>query len=97
MVVRGAQSDFRAAHPTTAELVIEVAISSLEIDRVKALIYAEAGVKEYWIVCPKKKQVEIFRQPVAQDYAERTVLTAPAVLECSVLPGVRADFGALFA
>jgi Uma2 family endonuclease len=97
MVVRGARSDFRDAHPTTAELVIEVAVSSLEIDRAKALIYAEAGVKEYWIVCPEQKQVEVYRQPGAEGYAERTMLVAPSALECRVLPGVKVDFGALFA
>jgi Uma2 family endonuclease len=97
MVVRGARSDFRVAHPTTAELVIEVAVSSLEIDRVKAQIYAEAGVKEYWIVCPEQKQVEIYRLPGAQGYAERMVLTAPTALECVELPGVKVNFGALFA
>jgi len=97
MVVRGARSDFRTAHPATAELLIEVAISSLEIDRAKALIYAEAGVKEYWIVCPEQKQVEVYRQPSAQGYAEPAVFAAPVLLECEALPGVRVDFGALFA
>jgi len=97
MVVRGAREEFRAAHPTTAELVIEVAVSSLEIDRVKAAIYAEAGVKEYWIVCPAEKQVEVYRQPVVERYAERTVLSALGMLECLVLPGVRVDIAELFA
>jgi Uma2 family endonuclease len=97
LVARGAEADFRVTHPTEAELAIEVAISSLEIDRVKALIYAEAGVKEYWIVCPKENQVEVYRQPSPQGYAERGVLVGPMILECSVLPGVRVDFGALFA
>jgi Uma2 family endonuclease len=97
MVVRGARPDFRVANPATAELLIEVAISSLEIDRVKALIYAEAGVKEYWIVCPKEKQVEVYRKPTAQGYAEREVLARPTIVECAVLPGVRVDFGALLA
>jgi Uma2 family endonuclease len=97
MVARGARPDFRTAHPTTAELAIEVAVSSLEIDRVKALIYAEAGVKEYWIVCPEEKQVEVYRWPSAAGYAERMVIAAPGVLECAALPGLRVDFGALFA
>jgi Uma2 family endonuclease len=96
MVVPGALSDFRTAHPTTAELVIEVAVPSIEINRFKAVIYAEAGVKEYWIVCPETKQVEVFRQPNAQGYAEQIVLAAPAALTCAVLPGVRVDFAALF-
>jgi len=96
MVVRGDEAVFLATHPTTAELVIEVAVSSPAIDRVKASIYAAAGVKEYWIVCPREKQVEVYRQPGAQGYAERTVLTAPVVLECAALPGVRVDLGAVF-
>ena len=97
MVVRGSLADFRTAHPTTAELVVEIAVSSIEIDRVKAGIYAEAGVKEYWIVCPEEKQAEVYRQPGATGYAERTVVAAPAVLECAALPGVRVDLAALFA
>ncbi len=87
-VVKGTRADLRRSHPVTAELVIEVAVSSLEIDRVKALIYAEAGVKEYWIVCPEEKRVEVYRQPGPQGYGEQTVLTPPAILESSALPGV---------
>ncbi len=97
MVVRGSRTEFRTTHPTTAELVVEVAVTSLEIDRAKALIYAEAGVKEYWIVCPEEKQVEVYRGVGPQGYAERTVLASPAVIECAALPGVRVDLAALFA
>ena len=97
VVLRGPEEKYRQAHATTAELVIEVAVSSLEIDRVKAHIYAETGVKEYWIVCPEEKQVEVYRQPGADGYAERTLLAAPAVIECTALPGVRVELSALFA
>ena len=96
-VVRGQKAEFCVKHPTTAELVVKVAVSSLEIDRVKALIYAEAGVREYWIVCPGEKRVEVYRQPGAQGYGERTDFAAPAVLESSALPGVRVELAALFA
>ena len=97
IVMRGPEEKYRHAHATTAELVIEVAVSSLEIDRVKAHIYAEAGVKEYWIVCPDEKQAEVYRRPGATGYAERTMIAAPAVIECAALPGVRVDLAALFA
>ncbi len=90
-VVKGTRADLRRAHPTSAELVIEVAVSSLEIDRVKALIYAEAGVKEYWIVCPGEKRVEVYRQPGPTGYDKQTVLTPPAILESSALPGVKVN------
>ena len=97
MVVRGSPEEFRTAHPTTAELVIEVAVTSLEIDRVKGQIYAEAGVAEYWIVCPEERQAEVYRQPGMNGYAERVVLAPPAVIECAVLPSVRVDLATLFA
>src|SRR5712692_2263557 len=45
-VVRGAEADFLETHPTTAELVIEVAVSSPMLDRENASLYAEASVKE---------------------------------------------------
>ena len=54
-VIAGPAVRYRASHPATAELVIEVAVSSREIDRIKAAIYAEAGVKEYWIVCLEER------------------------------------------
>jgi Uma2 family endonuclease len=96
-VVRGLEAEFEDKHPATAELVVEVAVTSLTIDRLKAAIYAEAGVAEYWIVVPDKKQVEVFRQPVAGAYAETLILTAPALLHSSALPGVSVDLAALFA
>lgn len=87
-IVKGDRASLRRSHPSTAELVIEVAVSSLELDRVKALIYAEAGVREYWIVRPEDKCVEVYRHPDGQNYREQTTVTAPAILESSALPGV---------
>src|ERR1043166_5755148 len=48
-VVRGSSEDFRSSHPSTAALVIEVAVSSIQLDRANASIYAEAGVQDDWI------------------------------------------------
>lgn len=96
-VVKKSPDHYASAHPSTAELVVEVAVSSLEIDRVKALIYAEAGVREYWILCPEEKLVEIFRQPGAGGYGFHTVLSAPATLASTALEGVIVDLGSLFA
>lgn len=43
--------DYRRAHPSKAHLVVEVAGSSLTKDRgLKARLYAESGVEEYWVV-----------------------------------------------
>ena len=61
-VVPGVIEDY-AAHPVTARLVIEVAISSEDIDREKGVLYAEAGVEEFWLVLPEARAVEVHTGP----------------------------------
>lgn len=67
-VVRGAPEDYRSVHPTTADLVIEVAIATLDLDRDKADVYAAAGVAEFWIVVPEDDAVEVYRDPSPTGY-----------------------------
>ncbi|MFM8703180.1 MAG: Uma2 family endonuclease, partial [Planctomycetia bacterium] len=81
-VVAGCPDDFRTAHPTTAALVVEVAIATLGIDRAKADVYAAAGIAEYWIVIPESRTVEIHRRPGPAGYGEKlTVSAADAPLQ----------------
>lgn len=96
-IVPGPLELYDNEHPRTAELVVEIAVSSLEIDRVKATIYAEAGVKEYWIVRPDLRSVEVYRSPSTAGYAEQLTLTSPALLRSTALPNVSLDSSALFA
>ncbi len=72
-VIVGKDEDYWDKHPTTAELVIEVAVTSEDYDRDKATAYATAGVKEFWIVLVPEKQIEIYRDP--QEGVYRTQLT----------------------
>jgi Uma2 family endonuclease len=45
-------------------LIIEVAGASLAFDRgEKAMLYAESGIKRYWIVNLEEKCLEVFRDP----------------------------------
>ena len=56
--------DYWRANPERALLVIEVARSSLRIDRrVKRKLYALATVDEYWIVNHVDRVVEVHRDP----------------------------------
>lgn len=48
--------------------MIEVADASLDRDRLKAAMYAAAGVPEYWIVDLVNDTVEVHTQPGAQGY-----------------------------
>lgn len=71
-VVMGRNEDFRNDHPHKAELVIEVCVSSHEYDRSKLRAYAQAGVKECWLVLAPEKKIEVYRQPVEGQFVERT-------------------------
>jgi Uma2 family endonuclease len=95
-IVRGARKEFAAAHPTTAELVVEIAISSATLDRATASLYAEAQVKEYWIVLALERRVEVYRQPQAGKFLEKLVFEKDQSVNCAALPGVAVRIADLF-
>ncbi|MCY2991539.1 MAG: Uma2 family endonuclease [Planctomycetota bacterium] len=96
-VVWGTPKDYRAAHPYTAELVVEVAVTTLDLDRDKAEIYAAAGVPEYWIVVPEERAVEVFRDPSASGYGTRVRHLEPdTTLRSNSLPQVALRMASLF-
>lgn len=52
-------------------LIVEIADSSLRDDRaVKAPLYAEGGIPEYWIVNLVERVVEVHRQPAGGRYVQ---------------------------
>lgn len=67
-VVRGTPRDAPSGHPTTAALVVEIADTSLPLDRgTKAQVYARAGITDYWIVNLLDRVLEVYRQPSARE------------------------------
>lgn len=95
-VVKGTASDFETRHPSTAELVIEVAVSSAVLDRENAQLYAEAGVREYWIVLGNQQQVEVFSLPANGVYVQRQLHGADELLACESVPSVRVPLREMF-
>jgi Uma2 family endonuclease len=95
-VVTGRARDYVTAHPATAALVVEVADSSLRLDRrFKAAVYALAGLQEYWIVNLVGGALEVHREPrpaagVEDDgrYDTIDVLRPPATVTPLAAPGV---------
>lgn len=87
-VVRGKASDWLQSHPHSAALVIEIAITSIELDEGKAAIYAEAGIPEYWIVQPERRLTCVYRQPSRDGYLSRSVVSDCDTLTCVALPGI---------
>jgi len=83
-VVPGSVDDYARVHPSRAALTVEVAESSLALDRRhKGSLYARAGLTDYWILNLVDRVLEVYRTPVADDaapfgwrYAEREVLDA---------------------
>ena len=95
-ITRGEKRDYFEAHPSSAELVVEVAVSSPALDRENAALYAEAGIKEYWIVLGTERQVEVYRQPVQGRYQDKRLCNSDELLECTAIPGVRVRVSDLF-
>jgi Uma2 family endonuclease len=95
-VTRGEEGDYAKAHPSSAALVVEIAISSPALDRANAALYAEAGIEEYWIVLGLEHRVEVYRRPDAGQYRETQVHGLEDTLECNSVPGVRLSLRELF-
>jgi Uma2 family endonuclease len=68
---------YLAAHPASALLVVEVAVSSLGTDtRIKPALYAAAGVPELWVVDVAARRLIVLRDPGPAGYAHETILGA---------------------
>ena len=69
---------------------------SAALDRENASLYAEAGVKEYWIVLGERREVEVYREPSEGRYLQKRVFTVEERIDCMALPGVDMRVGDLF-
>jgi Uma2 family endonuclease len=64
------RADHDLEHPSEAYLVIEVAESSLAMDRGKKLrLYASCGIPEYWVVNLPERCIEVYTDPLPAAYA----------------------------
>ncbi len=64
------RGDYDSVHPAEAYLIIEVADSSLALDRGKKLrLYASCVVPEYWVVNLPERCIEVYTGPAPGGYA----------------------------
>jgi Uma2 family endonuclease len=69
-VVPGSPDDYGRAHPSRPVLTVEVAESSLNIDRRhKGSLYARAGLPDYWVLNLIDRVLEVYREPVEDSTA----------------------------
>lgn len=87
-VIRGTRAEYRLVHPSTSALIVEVAVSSEALDRLKLEIYAEAGVPECWLVFPESKILERHSDLQNGSYSKLARVQFPAQLESTIFPGV---------
>jgi Uma2 family endonuclease len=71
MLLERRENFYADRHPGPADvlLLIEVAASSYEYDRnLKLPLYAEAGIREVWLIALEQQAVEVYRDPSAGSY-----------------------------
>ena len=96
-VTRGTRRSYSRQHPSRPALVVEVAESSLALDREhKGSLYARALLEDYWIVNLVDRVLEVYRRPVPDQsspfgwrYASKEVLSAESFVELLAAPGAR--------
>ena len=76
LVLLRPRADFYRTTPRPEDvlLLVEVAVSSLDYDRIEKLPrYARAGIPEVWIANFRDRQIEVYREPTADGYAWQAV------------------------
>ena len=99
MLVRPRADEYRASHPSAADvlLLVEISDSSLAYDRgTKLSLYARFGVPEVWIVDVASAVIEIYRQPADDAYSSHDRRTGGSLAPALVV-GAAIDVAALLA
>lgn len=79
---------YEEKHPVPAEvlLLIEVAVTTLKTDqKIKAPLYAQAGIPELWIITPLQGKVEVYKNPKEGEYRLREIYRAGDKIVCENL------------
>ncbi|AHE56488.1 Uma2 family endonuclease [Sphingomonas sanxanigenens] len=77
-------------------ILIEVAVSSIAYDlKVKAPLYAAAGVRDYWVVDAVRRTIRVHRTPENGRYADVEEYEAHDGVAALLLPGVKIRLDAI--
>ena len=96
-VIRGSEDQFWKQHPNTAELVIEVCVSSHDYERSKLRAYAQAGVKEAWFILVPEKQIEVHVEPRGSQFLKRQTFGPGGNVVSVAVPQFTVELEELFA
>ncbi|BDI34534.1 hypothetical protein CCAX7_65850 [Capsulimonas corticalis] len=90
VVATGSWREYLTWHPNQhdIQLIVEISDSTLTYDRtIKARLYSDAHIPEYWIVNLVDTQIEVYRQPTETGYVEITAHRAGDSVEPLLTPG----------
>ena len=83
------QEEYEGRHPEPGDVVllVEVADSSVDYDLgEKALLYAQAGIGDYWVVLAEAQAVVVHRRPTPEGYEDVTRLAGADTLSPLAAP-----------
>ncbi len=85
------RKDYSRVHPAPDDvfLIIEVADSSLRKDRgSKVELYAEANIKEYWVVNIQNRCIDVYRDPEGSRFRNITTYTSGQAIHPLAFPDI---------
>lgn len=91
LVLKGRQTDYNDNQPVPEDvaLIVEVSVTTVDYDLGgKALQYARAGIREYWVVVEKDDAIVRHRGPSLDGYKEVTRLIGTDTLSVLAMPDV---------
>lgn len=97
-LLKPAPDDYTSHHPTPDDvlLLIEVADSSLELDRSRKIpLYARAAIPEVWIINLRELEIEVYREPHLVDYGKKSISRRGEILSPEMFPDVKVDVAEL--
>lgn len=91
---------YRSAQPEASDvlLLVEASETSLQYDRTtKGLLYAAAGIEDYWIVNIHARRIEVYRRPTPEGYVEVVSYGESEFVSPLRFPAIRLNVSRLFA
>lgn len=82
---------YATGHPLPEDvlLLVEVSDTSLKHDReTKVPLYAEAGIRETWLVNLPAERIEVYRDPAPDGYRSITIVTRKGTLRPLAFPDI---------
>lgn len=91
MLLNGRQSDYndQLPGPGDVRLLVEVSNTTVAYDLGgKAVLYAQASIKEYWVVLVAENAVVVHRDPTPEGYRSVNTLSSSGMLSPLALPNI---------